>query len=68
MVQKSLRVAKLFYTLLEIQGDEILLNFYPKIEQVLRQNFMDYDMNLLQPTPIPFTKTPPARADLSDYR
>ena len=56
-VQESLRVAKFFYTLLEIQGGNILFKFYPKDEQVLRQNYIDYEMGQLQPTPPPFTKT-----------
>ena len=56
-VQESLRVTKLFYTLLELSEGEIVFNYYPKNEQALRQNFEDYDMHQLQPPPIPYTKT-----------
>ena len=38
-VQESLRVTKLFYTLLELNGGEIVFNYYPKNEQALRQKF-----------------------------
>ena len=49
-VQESLRVAKFFYTLLEIQGGNILFKFYPKDEQALQQNYIDYEMGQLHTT------------------
>ena len=55
-VQESLRVTKLFYTLLELSEGEIVFNYYPKDEEDLRQNFETYEMHQLQPTPIPYTK------------
>ena len=51
-VAESLRIIKLFYSFLEIEGGAVMWTFWQRTPEEFAQACVDYDLAPLQPTPL----------------